>query len=171
MATTNNNFMTPKGGGGRPRGPDVIDLTRPTTAFQPLIGAKKIVIKNLRQPNAQREAQIRAYYDEAERMLEEALTAILAGGEPSVPLERLYRSVEDLCRKGNANKVYTTLRGRMESHVQRVILPRVVKSGEGTNLNMARHLLAEWQSFNQQMVGKPISKSPGLRAYKMLELT
>lgn len=130
---------------------DTIDLTR-SSAFQPHNGAKRIVIKNLRQPGAAREAQVREYYAETEKILDDMLTVVLAGGKPPVPLERLYRGVEDHCRNGNAGKIHLVLRDRVDSHVSRVILPRVQRSGEGSNLNMAKQLLAEWHLFNAQIV-------------------
>jgi hypothetical protein len=130
---------------------DTIDLTR-SSAFQPHNGAKRIVIKNLRQPGAAREAQVRDYYAETEKILDDMLTVVLAGGKPLVPLERLYRGVEDHCRNGNAGKIHLVLRDRVDSHVSRVILPRVQRSGEGSNLNMAKQLLAEWHLFNAQIV-------------------
>ncbi|CAH0022900.1 unnamed protein product [Clonostachys rhizophaga] len=129
---------------------DTIDLTR-SSAFQPHNGAKRIVIKNLRQPGAAREAQVREYYAETEKILDDMLTVVLAGGKPHVPLERLYRGVEDHCRNGNAGKIHLVLRDRVDSHVSRVILPRVQRSGEGSNLNMAKQLLAEWHLFNAQI--------------------
>ena len=40
-----------------------------------------------------------------------ALDAILAGRTPTTPFERLFRAVEDLCRKGDAGRVYRALKG------------------------------------------------------------
>lgn len=137
---------------GRPGPPK--GLVGPSSAFQPYNGAKRLVIKNLRPPTeaADRNAQIQKHYERTHSELGEALVAILTGGKPAVPLERLYRGVEDLCRRGEGSRVHRTLRGSLEHHVTNVLQPRIQKAGSGSNIEMAKQLLAEWQAWNAQMV-------------------
>ncbi|KAJ4162589.1 hypothetical protein NW754_014013 [Fusarium falciforme] len=78
--------------------PETVDLTQPPSAFKPYTGAKKLVIKNLRAPTS-RDAQVAEYYVRTEKELKDALDSVFAGKTPDVPLERLYRGVEDVCRK------------------------------------------------------------------------
>ncbi|KAI6751088.1 hypothetical protein HG530_014002 [Fusarium avenaceum] len=131
--------------------PETIDLTQPPSAFKPYAGAKKLVIKNLRAPTS-RETQVAEYYKRTEKELEDALVAIFDGRTPGVPLERLYRGVEDVCRKGDPAKVYQMLKERVEVHLQRIVLPRIQKSGRTSNLETLKSVLAEWKIWNKQTI-------------------
>ncbi|KHO00716.1 ubiquitin ligase subunit CulD [Metarhizium album ARSEF 1941] len=129
--------------------PDVVDLTEKPSAFQPYTGVKRLVIKNLRAP-VSREAQVEEYYARTERDLEEALGAIFADRRPAVPLERLYRGVEDVCRKGGAAKVYGLLKERIDQHLQSVVLPRIRRAGGQSNIDVLRSVRGEWKAWNAQ---------------------
>lgn len=131
--------------------PETVDLTERQSAFQPQSGAKKLVIKNLRSP-VQRDARVEEYYARTEKELEQALDAIFRGQSPAVPLDRLYRGVEDVCRKGNADKVYRMLKERVERHLQTVVLPRIKKAVEMSQLHVLRKVLSEWKIWNTQTV-------------------
>lgn len=131
--------------------PETVDLTERPSAFQPHSGAKKLVIKNLRAP-VDRNAQVEEYYNRTEKDLEEALDAIFAGRRPAVPLERLYRGVEDVCRKGSAAKVYRLLKERIETHLQSVVLPRIKRTGGQSSLDVLKSVRQEWKAWNAQTV-------------------
>ncbi|KAG5949537.1 hypothetical protein E4U53_005844, partial [Claviceps sorghi] len=140
--------------------PDIIDLTAPSpspspspavSAFQPHAGARKLVIKNQRPP-VDRVSQIEEYYARVETDLGEALGAILAARRPALPLERLYRGVEDVCRRGNAARVYRLLKERVDAHLQTTVLPRVRRSGGPSNVNLLRCVREEWKAWNAQAV-------------------
>lgn len=131
--------------------PDIIDLTEKPSAFQPYSGAKKLVIKNLRAPIS-REAQVEEYYARTEKDLEEALEAIFDDRRPAVPLERLYRGVEDVCRRGGAAKVYRLLKERIDRHLQLVVLPRIRRTGGQSNIEMLRSVRGEWNVWNAQTI-------------------
>lgn len=123
------------------------------SAFQPHSGAKKLVIKNLKTAQSPaREAEIRSYYDRALEDVGNVLGAIFGGRKPPVPFERLYRAVEDLCRKGDAKSVTQVLKKMMKDHVHKVILPRVERTGRESDIETAKALLGEWQAWNAQMV-------------------
>ncbi|KAI9167447.1 Serine/threonine-protein kinase TEL1 [Paramyrothecium foliicola] len=131
--------------------PERIDLAERPSAFQPQMGAKKLVIKNLHSSGA-RNARVEEYYARTQKELEEAVEAIFAGKRPAVPLERLYRGTEDACRKGNADKVYRMLKERVETHLNRVVLPRIGQKGTSSNIEVLRSVLAEWKTWNGQMI-------------------
>lgn len=133
--------------------PDVVDLTAKPSSFQPHSGAKKLVIKNLRSPS-HRNAEIEQYYKQTEKELEEALEAIFEDRKPAVPLERLYRGVEDVCRKGNAEKVYRMLMQRVEKHLKGVTLPRISQTARISNIETFETVLAEWKAWNTQTVSR-----------------
>jgi hypothetical protein len=143
-----NMMATAKAQGKRP---DTVGLTQPFSAFQPQTGARKLVIKNVRASGT-RDAQKEEYYARTERELREALEAVFEGRRPAVPLERLYCGVEDVCRKGGAEKVYRMLRDRVEAHLQRVVLPRARRAGASSDIDMLRTVLAEWKTWNSQTV-------------------
>lgn len=132
-----------------------VDLTQPTSAFQPYSGAKKLVIKNVRSASS-RDAQVEEYYARTERDLGEALEAVLAGRRPAVPLERLYRGVENVCRRGKAEKVYLMLNERVERHLQKIVLPRIRQFAGSSNIDILQSVLAEWKTWNSQTVGLAI---------------
>ena len=163
---------TPAMASARARGklPETIDLTPRPSAFQPYTGAKKLVIKNLRAPSS-RDAQVEEYYARTERELQDALGAVFAGTRPAVPQERLYRGVEDVCRRGNAEKVYTMLAARVEAHLQTVVLPRIRRGGN-SSLEVLRSVLGEWKTWNAQAVRmKLLSKSRRCRRRRHVRLT
>ncbi|EGX89303.1 nuclear pore complex subunit Nup192, putative [Cordyceps militaris CM01] len=130
--------------------PEVIDLTEKPSAFQPHAGAKKLFIKNLRP--ASLDVRMEHYYAKTEEDLDGGLGAIFAGRKPAVPLERLYRGVEDICRQGNAEKIYRMLMKRVERHLHSVVLPRIVKVGDMPEVDILRNVLAEWKIWNHQTV-------------------
>ncbi|KAG5979879.1 hypothetical protein E4U55_004667 [Claviceps digitariae] len=136
--------------------PEIIDLTgRPSaaspsaSAFQPHTGAKKLVIKNQRPP-VDRASQIEEYYARTEKDLDEALKAIFSARRPALPLERLYRGVEDVCRRGNAAKVYRLLKDRVDAHMQATILPRIQRTGGPSNIDVLRCVKEEWMAWMRQ---------------------
>ncbi|KAF9774096.1 hypothetical protein IL306_007929 [Fusarium sp. DS 682] len=131
--------------------PETIDLTEQPSAFKPYAGSKKLVIKNLRPPTS-RDTQVAEYYKRTEKELEDALEAVFAGRTPDVPLERLYRGVEDVCRKGDPAKVYQMLKERIDMHLQRIVLPRIQKNGHASNLDTLKSALAEWKTWNTQTI-------------------
>lgn len=131
--------------------PETIDLTQQPSAFKPYAGAKKLVIKNLRAPT-NRDNQVAEYYKRTEKELDGALEAIFEGRTPDVPLERLYRGVEDVCRKGDPAKVYQMLNDRVDVHLQRTVLPRIQKNGRASNLDTLKSSLEEWKTWNKQTV-------------------
>ncbi|KAF4123141.1 cullin 4, partial [Geosmithia morbida] len=144
--------------------PDTVDMSQMSSlpsslpssspsVFQPYSGARRLVIKNLRtSASADRDAQVQQHYERTHRDLRDALDAVFSSCKPAVPLERLYRGVEDLCRRGDADKVYRTLRESMDTHVRTVILPRIERSARTSTMETASRLLSEWQTWNTQMI-------------------
>ncbi|KJZ72870.1 hypothetical protein HIM_07814 [Hirsutella minnesotensis 3608] len=144
---------TPAMASARARGklPETIDLTQRPSAFQPYSGAKRLVIKNLRSLST-RDDQVEEYYARTETELDDALSAVFASGRPAVPLERLYRGVEDVCRRGNAQKVYKMLTDRVEAHLRTGVLPRINRSAGNSSIDFLRSVLSEWKTWNAQAV-------------------
>jgi cullin-4 len=148
QATSTGNYMAyqnPGPGGKR------------TSAFQPHAGARKLVIKNLRAANPHRAADVDEYYARTWSELEAALTAVFAGQQPRQPLERLYRGVEDLCRKGEAERLADMLRSRFEDYLGKDVLSRIRNDGsaantdDGDNVAMLRAVLSSWATWSGQL--------------------
>ena len=130
--------------------PEVIDLTGATSppphhhhhhqqrpALQPHLGARKLVVKNLRPAStaasspshtpaaasgpssggAGGKAAVESYYARIYVDLDTALAAIFAGRPSPLPMERLYRGVEDICRRGKPHAADLTdrLRARCDA--------------------------------------------------------
>ncbi|KAH8910291.1 putative nuclear pore complex subunit Nup192 [Coniochaeta sp. PMI_546] len=132
------------------RGP----ATKRPSAFQPHSGAKKLVIKNLRVSTPTRSASVEDYYSRTWRELDDALTAVFAGRQPAQPLEKLYRGVEDICRKGEAEKLGEMLQARCEEYLGKEVLARIRSDGGGPNADsvvMLRAVLAHWKRWSQQL--------------------
>ncbi|KAK3302428.1 Cullin family-domain-containing protein [Chaetomium strumarium] len=103
---------------------------RPATVLQPHLGSRKLIVKNLRPfptttttttaasastSASSPTASITAYYQRVYTELDEALSAIFAGKTPAQPMERLYRGVEDIVRKGEAQELTERLRARCDA--------------------------------------------------------
>lgn len=124
------------------RSSNTMTMTTTTTLLRPQIGSRKLVVKNLRpasstststsatassaslkSPSSSSAAAAAAastsavdgYYARVRADLDAALSAIFAGRSPPQPMERLYRGVEDLCRKGEAADLTSRLRARCDA--------------------------------------------------------
>ncbi|KAL1900181.1 Serine/threonine-protein kinase tel1 [Sporothrix stenoceras] len=95
------------------------------TAFQPHTGARKLVIKNLRVSAPARAEQVQNYYERTGADIDAALSSIFANEAPRVPLERLYRGVEDLCTHGQAEHLYKRLRSQCDAHLTGTVLSNI----------------------------------------------
>lgn len=128
--------------------PDIVDLTKPRFAFQPQNGAKKLIIKNLRTTS--RAHDLEEYYKKTHRELEAALDAIFNDQQPSQPLERLYRGVEDICRHGEAGVLYQRLRKHCETYVNQALAKAIAAEARGSNVNVLRSAHKHWVKWNRQ---------------------
>ncbi|KAI0840538.1 Cullin-domain-containing protein [Hypoxylon sp. FL0890] len=128
--------------------PELVDLTKPPTAFQPQKGAKKLVIKNLR--TTPRTNDIEKYYHVTKQELLDALQAIFEQKQPRQPLERLYRGVEDLCRHGDESQLFTMLHIRCESYLKYNLHKSIVAEAGPSNVDLLRSTYKHWVIWNAQ---------------------
>jgi len=129
-------------------------VARRTSAFQPHAGARKLVITNFRGPTPSRSADVDEYYTRTWADLDAALTEVFAGRQPRQPLERLYRGVENLCRKGEAERLTEMLQTRFDDHLGKEVLERIRSdggSGSGDNVAMLRVVLGYWKNWSAQL--------------------
>ncbi|KAH6624560.1 Cullin family-domain-containing protein [Chaetomium sp. MPI-SDFR-AT-0129] len=109
--------------------------SQPRVGLQPQLGSRKLVVKNLR-PVSQTPAgtgagagsssalpkgagtgasPVETYYTRVHAELDAGLASIFAGRTTNQPMERLYRGVEDICRKGDAAELTAHLRSQCEA--------------------------------------------------------
>jgi cullin 4 len=139
---------TPMNSRTKGKAPEVIDLT-PRPSFKPYGGAKKIVIKNFRPA---RTDETESYFNRTWDELCKALNTICKGEKLDMPLERLYRGVEDICRGGKDKELYETLRQICEEHLQKSALQWIIANGGTTNIEMLRSLLSQWKIWEAKTV-------------------
>ncbi|KAI1417737.1 Cullin-domain-containing protein [Hypoxylon sp. FL1857] len=128
--------------------PELVDLTKPPTAFQPHKGAKKLVIKNLRTTS--RVSDLDKYYDVTKQELLDALQAIFEQKQPRQPLERLYRGVEDLCRHGDERELYKKLQERCEFYLRNNLHRSIMAEAGPSNVDVLRSTYKHWVIWNAQ---------------------
>lgn len=117
--------------------------------FQPHMGAKTLVIKNLRKtPRTDADT----YYAKAWNQLNCCLTSIFEGRQPQQSLEQLYKGVEDTCRQGRAEKLYKQLSERCETHLHTDVLPRISTVGSSSDVEILRNVFNAWQTWSAQLV-------------------
>ncbi|KAK1835111.1 Cullin-4B [Podospora conica] len=149
--------MSTKAQGKRPA--EIIDLTadRRSTAFtggggtsllQPHMGPRKVVIKNLRVTSGTPTATDE-YYARTRAELDEALAAVFAGRPTPRPLERLYRGVEDLCRRGEPKALVARLKQRCEDFLGEE-LAAVGKTGDLQGC--LREVVGCWRRWSKMLV-------------------
>lgn len=109
-------------------------------------GARKIVIKNLRTSTT-RAAEVADYYKTTWAEVEASLKSILAGSTPRVPLECVYRGVEDLCKHGEGDKLYIMLKRQCESHLSREVLTKIQEGGLSSDIDILRRVWNQWAVF------------------------
>ncbi|KAG9253837.1 ubiquitin ligase subunit CulD [Emericellopsis atlantica] len=121
-------------------------------AFEPYKGIKRLTIKNLKPASSGKaKAGVEEYYTRALGDIDKTLQAVFVGEKPPVPYERLYREVEDLCRRGDAEEVTKVLKTRMDTHISKMVLQRVNTEGSNSDLETAKSLVEEWKQWNTQM--------------------
>lgn len=135
---------------GRGKLPELPAGHQPATQ-QPNSGPRKLLVKNLRttQPSGH-EAQLEEHYARIKADMFAAIDAIFAGEQPTVPFEKLYRGIEDVCRRGGGDHLYNVLTHRTMTHLQTVALPRIKRSAGPSSLDVLRTVLAEWKKWNAQ---------------------
>lgn len=131
---------------GRPR-PTPVDLTGGGSNFQPHIGAKRLVIKNLKP---QKDTEL--YYTKLWNEVDSAITSVLNVEQPVTALDSLSRSVEDLCRHRQSEKLSAHLRDRCKTYLEKDLLPLIESHAGPSNVDALRAVYKYWTTWNEQSV-------------------
>lgn len=134
--------MSAKAMGKKPEG---------VAGFQPLSGARRIVIKNLRT-SSKTAADVEDYYKKTWENVETALRSILKGQVPRVPLERVYRGVEDLCLRRQGDKLFGVLKQECEKHLYREVLGQIREGGLTISTDVLLRVRTQWAAFNKTLI-------------------
>lgn len=112
---------------------------------------KILVIKNLKRrvPDGQRD-----YFVKSKEQIMKAVEDILDGNQPHLPLEKLYRDVEDLVKEGSGEEIYGMLKKKMTSFLTE-FTKFEVKDGDQTG--RGKSYLENTLYFWDDWVGKMIA--------------
>lgn len=114
--------------------------------------AKKLVIKNRRVDSPGKKAEVERYFDATWKEVDAAVQAVLAGERVPMPLDRVYRGVEDLCRNKMDKDVYDRLRKACERHLVNVVLPAIKAEDGNGDIAVLAVVLSEWKIYNEKSV-------------------
>ncbi|KAK0623122.1 Cullin family-domain-containing protein [Immersiella caudata] len=123
---------------------------RPVSVLQTHMGPRKLAIKNLRPATAARAQGVDEYYNRTREELQNALTAIFLGRPTAQPMERLYRGVEDICRKGEAAELADELKGRCEVYLGGEAVLGGIRGG--SDIAVLRTVLERWERWSEQLL-------------------
>ncbi|CAG8956236.1 hypothetical protein HYFRA_00003616 [Hymenoscyphus fraxineus] len=133
---------------GRMLQPKVIDLTSERVSnFQPHSGAKRLVIKNLREGKRE---DVEKYYKKTWEELDAAITAVFSGQQPKSPLEVLCRGVEATCRHGLAENLARHLKERCKNYLEKTLLPIIETEAGTTRVGALRAVYRHWVVWNNK---------------------
>jgi hypothetical protein len=123
-----------------------------TTLIGPQAGAKRIVVKNLRQPRS----DPHVYYDQVALKLDAAVQSILRN-EAQLPSsnEELYRGVENICKQGRDGDLYARLRSIMKRQAINDVKPKLEKQlslHKDDPIPVLDSTLTEWKAWKDAWV-------------------
>ncbi|KAE9994625.1 hypothetical protein EG327_006768 [Venturia inaequalis] len=141
--------------------PNVIDLTDSPTAspsprkplrparnsYNPNLGAKKIIVKNLRTAPSSIPQQ---YFEQTWQKLEVSLDAIFGTKEIPYSMEELYRGAENVCRQGHS----ADLCGRLEEKAQLYaghLQQSIWKNIDAASTEVLQEVVNAWAMWSKQM--------------------
>ncbi|MCJ1401029.1 hypothetical protein MMC11_004241 [Xylographa trunciseda] len=111
-------------------------------------GTKKLVVKNFRKTPKSNPDQ---YFNTVWDQLDQALSAIFR--HEKIPLEELYRGVENVCRQGKAPALFQKLSERCEDNVIENLTAPLVKtvSDGSTPIELLRAAIKAWTTWREQI--------------------
>ncbi|KAI7170232.1 Cullin-domain-containing protein [Hortaea werneckii] len=116
--------------------------------LNPHTGAKKLVVKNLKQNTGW---DSKAYLEKIWNQLDAALAIIFTGGQGGFSKEDLYRGVENVCRQGGASTLFSRLESRCRQHVEHDLRDSLTGKAGSDNITVLEAVIAEWARWKQEM--------------------
>ncbi|KAF3930660.1 Cullin-4B [Dactylella cylindrospora] len=142
------------------RGKNVVDLTTnsPGKASKPIFnqpsgipprnGAKRIVIKNLREKSTSNQDQ---WVQKTLDLLDRALTAVFEDAERTASKEEVYQGCQSLCRLKQEPKIHELLKRRCRDHVSNVLRDSILSQANQSDENLARIIVVAWNKWQQRL--------------------
>lgn len=126
------------------------DSDKRVACFQPYIGAKKLVVKNLHAaPRTDPEEYFKKVWDQ----LDAALATILGDGRSRHALEELYRGAENICRQGRSAELYKRLRARCEAHLAGQVKEGLTaEARQLSDVDLLSSYLGSWKRWSSSLV-------------------
>jgi cullin-4 len=148
----------------RPRisGSNVIDLTnslntspkkfvtRPRPNLHPELGAKRIIVKNLRTVPR---TDPRKFFEATWEKLDKSLDAVFSGEQIPFSTEELYKGVENVCRQEIHNEELSgRLEARARGHATGIVKKSILQNAEGKgNVDVLRDAVAAWTMWAKHL--------------------
>jgi hypothetical protein len=128
---------------------NVVSPRRPSITG-PHNGTKKLVVKNFRKTSR---ASPDRYYNTVWNQLDVALSAIFKNEK--VPLEELYRGVENVCRQEKAPALFQQLRERCKNYVRGGLCEPLLEGRRlaASPVDILRAAIKAWRTWRTQLVG------------------
>ncbi|KAI9758700.1 MAG: hypothetical protein M4579_002875 [Chaenotheca gracillima] len=117
--------------------------------FQPRAGAKRMTIKNLREPKVSSHEAIEKIWKQTEA----ALTAVFTGGKLERSFEQLYRDVQTVCQYGEEPFFFEKLRDRCLDHARNAFekpLAEEARVGK-SDIAFVQSVVTAWTQWNEQL--------------------
>jgi cullin-4 len=137
-----------KSPGGSPNGPLKKLPTRPRPNLHPELGAKRIVVKNLRTVPR---TDPRQYFNATWEKLDKSLDAVFRGEKVPYSLEELYKGVENVCRQNHASELSGKLEARARDHATNSVKKSLLQGIAQSNVEVLRVVVAAWTTWVTQM--------------------
>lgn len=118
------------------------------------IGARKLVIKNLRTSVPQCNAGVNEYFTLRMQELDDAVNDIFTGSKTTKhSMDRIYRGVEDLCRHGEYKELSDELTKKCELYLASEKVGGRIKSqaAKGDDLALLKVVLGLWAEWSEQL--------------------
>ncbi|KAM7204013.1 Cullin domain containing protein [Naviculisporaceae sp. PSN 640] len=118
------------------------------------IGARKLVVKNLRTSIPQRDASTNEYYTSRKQELDDAINDIFTRNQTTThSMDRIYRGVEDLCRRGGYKELSEDLTKKCEDYLASDKVGGRIKSqaAKGDDVALLRVVLGLWAEWSEQL--------------------
>lgn len=118
-------------------------------------GPKRLLVKNFKPT---RKVDPKVFLEQTWQKIDKALSTIFAQGTVDFSLEELYRGVENVCRQGMARDVKEKLIAKCKEYVGGPLKTKVKESLSRGNAETLRAALRAWAVWNEQMVGRVITR-------------
>lgn len=111
-------------------------------------GKRQLVVRNFKGPTKE---DLKPYYEKCQKEVEDATKQILDDSRCDLPLEILYRNVEDLVRDDRGGQVLSILEKNMKEYLEEIAVgPR---NGARSGQPILAEVVEKWTRWQNVTVG------------------